>query len=367
MLFGGCSAGSESQLLGDRPRTYRASGAAGSGSVASSGPLVGGASNAGTAAISLISLADATGAGPCEQPPTQAPLFGDSRLSNSSPARRELFTWTTVEQAAEIRAGAVLLTRTEREGLGPGYAMDVLAEQVRQAPDLATAGAPSVESERTALLEWLTGPRFSKARYAWSEPWATRMGWPGETYGNQLVRILLRPEAWLARYVRGQLDVVDMRNANVPLADVLAHPERLAGVFFVKDVGAGGPSCGSFQGGNNGYREFIIGNEGMIEEWSLGTSELRSRLQSDIAQLETFFARARACPEVRDPKSWNAEVVCSDWKVGFAEVNEIEAYEGALAMPSPGYLPAPGPLAELIETLKADLFEPSPYVVRPAP
>jgi hypothetical protein len=195
------------------------------------------------------------------------------------------------------------------------------------------------------------------------------VGWPGETYGDQLVRVLLRQEAWLARYRDGQLDVVDMDNAPVAAADVLAHPERLAGVFFVRDAAAGGPTCyGSFRSGDHGYREFIIGNEAMIEEWSLGTAEIRDRLASDLALVQTFFDRVRPCPEREDVASWNVEVVCS-WSYGTSampQVSELSAYQAALAMPSPGYLPAAQPLATLIEALQASLFEPDPFVVKPA-
>ena len=294
----------------------------------------------------------------------EAPVFTDRVIWNESPARRELFTWTTAEQVEELRAASVLLTRSEREGFGPGYAMDVL-RGLAQTPPPEVMQSPA-QADSVALAALLSGPAFAKARYAWSEPWATRMGWPGESYGDKLVRLVLREEAWLARYRDGQIDVVDMRSSPVPSADVLAHPERLAGIFFVRDAGAGGPSCyGSFRGGDHGYREFIIGNESMVEEWSLGTAEIRARLDADIALLQTFFDRVRPCPERQDATSWNVDVVCSWSFTPSPDVSELAAYQGSLAMPSPGYLPASQPLATLIETLKASLFEPDPFVVRP--
>jgi len=259
----------------------------------------------------------------------------------------------------------VLLTRTEREGLGPGYAMDVLLSLAQTAPPDPTQNPDQANS--VALAALLSGPAFAKARYAWSEPWATRMGWPGESYGDKLVRLVLRQEAWLARYRNGRVDVVDMDNVPVAAADVLAHPERLAGVFFVRSEGAGGPTCyGTFRGGDSGYREFIIGNESMVEEWSLGTPEIRARLDSDLSRLQTFFDRVRPCPLQEDAASWNLDVVCS-WSLGTVlNMSELDAYQAALAMPSPGYLPAAQPLAALIETLQASLFEPDPFVVKAA-
>lgn len=296
----------------------------------------------------------------CRLPETDAPVFAGRVVENDAPARRELFTWTTAEQAAEIRAGSVLMTRSEREGLGPGYAMEVLAELG------ATMPSDPLLADAAALAALLSGPAFEKARYAWSEPWATRVGWPGEDYGDQLVRLVLRPEAWLARYRAGQLDVVDMNNAPVTLADALAHPERLAGVYFVRDTSAGGPRCGgSFQGGADGYREFIIGNEAMIEEWSLGTSEIRARLESDIALLQAFFDRIRVCPSDQNGYAWNSDVVCAWDNEPPTTYSELGAYQAALAIPSLNYLPEIKALAALIEALDASLFEPDPFVVEP--
>jgi hypothetical protein len=318
-----------------------------------SGPAVGGGGSG-------IMLNPITPNEPCKVLQTPTPLFGERTLTNAMPARRELFTWTTAEQAAELRAEPVLLTRTEREGLGPGYAMEVLAE-LGSTPPLES---DPMQAQTLALAALLSGPQFAKARYAWSEPWATRAGWPGESYGDQLVRLVLRPEAWLARYQAGQLDVVDMDNTPVALADALAHPERLAGVFFVRDSSTGGPQCfGSFRGGDDGYREFIIGNEAMIEEWSLGTSEIRARLEQDIALVQGFLDRVRLCPPAGSPGNWNNHVVCS-W-TDDAFTSELDAYGGALAIPSANYYPTAPVLAALLDALEASLFEPEPRVVTP--
>jgi hypothetical protein len=332
----------------------------------SGGGVAGGAATGGAPTAGVTPTAGTLGsiALPAPEPPCQivesaAPVFLARAVSHDAPARRELFAWTTAEQAQELRAGSVLMTRSEREGLGPGYAMEVLAALGMQDP------TASAQADSIALAALLSSPAFAKARYAWSEPWATRVGWPGETYGDQLVRMVLRKEAWLARYRSGNIDVVDMDNLPVPTADVLAHPERLAGVYFVRDARAGGPECyGSFRGGgDDGYREFIIGNEAMIEEWSLGTAAIRARIEADIALVQTFFERIRPCPVRTDPHYWNTNVVCG-WGSA-AAVSELDAYEHSLAIPSPGYVPAAQPLVALIEALQSSLFEPDPFVVTP--
>lgn len=352
-------------LAGCERPTYAAAdeARAGSGGVATgASPSLGagGTSAAGTSGI-IIGLGGSSSIQPpCQLVEADAPVFEGRGVSNLAPARRELFSWTTAEQAAEIRAGGVLMTRTERESLGPGYAMEVLAKLAVGTPPTDPVGAAGWE-----LAKLLSGPQFEKARYAWSEPWATRVGWPGEDYGDQLLRMVLREDAWLAVYSWGQLKVVDMNNQDVLVTDAVAHPERLAGVFFVVTGRDGGPRCGgSFRGSGEGYREFIIGNESMIEEWSLGTSEIRARIEADAELVRGFFERMRPCPPSRDAHLWNQDVCCS-WDSDPYD-SDLGAYEAALAIPSANYLPQAAPLAALLQALDDSLFEPDPFVVTPA-
>lgn len=344
-----------------------AGGSAGmSAGAAGNGPTGGGVSIGSGGGGGVIVIVPG-GSGPTLPDPNQtcangagaAKLFVGRTVAGDAPARRELFTWTTSEQADEIREGRVLLTRTERPGMGPGFAMEALAQVGKQ------AGGPNVTPEAVELAQLLSGPSFSKARYAWSEPWATRAGWPGESYGDQLVRILLREDAYLARFRNGTVDVVDMDNQPVDPQLALAQPERIAGVYFVRDATVGGPDCrGSFFGGGSGYREFIIGNAAMIEEWSIGTPEIRARLEQDIALLQAFYDRVLPCPSYVDASSWNINVGCRWESGGPLNDDEVSFYEAALAIPNENYLPSPAPLLSLLDLLKSSLFEPDPLVVR---
>lgn len=286
---------------------------------------------------------------------TGEPVFAQQVFYNSLVARREFFSWTTDEQAAELRRDQVLFSRSERPGLGPGYAFNVLAQIAQNDP----------ESERSRLASLLGGELFAKARYAWIEPWATRMGWPDEDYGNNLVRIVLKPEAWVVLVARGGVTVVDQQNQPVSLADALANPTRLGAIFYQKDAFAGGPSCqGSFISGGNGYREFILGNLAMVEEWSIGTEQIRDRLRDNVAQLSNFLQRTRECPITSSAEQWNLTVVCH-WDRGGVPTSELDAYELSLAIPSDNYLAVPERIAAMIDTLQGDLFEPDPLVVTP--
>jgi len=283
-------------------------------------------------------------------------VFNAQAVLLSTVARRELYSWTTDEQAAALRRDRVLFTTVEQKGLGPGYAFAFLSQLAIGATD----------PQQQQLANVLNGDLFSKKRYAWSEPWATRLGWPGEDYGSNLLRIVLKPEAWLVIVTGGLLSVTDLDNRPVAISEALLHPERIGAVYYVRDASSGGPVCnGSFLGGNNGYREFILGNLAMVDEWSIGTQEIRARLAGNITDLTNFFNRVRACPAAEDAQRWNLRVVCG-WGLNLSGgADETSAYEQALAIPSSNYLPVPQQIATLIETLQRDLFELDPLVVKP--
>ncbi len=349
---GACLAGSDPSGPVSDPVAAAGSGVAGSGVAGSvnipepSGPSAGGS----------VGIIISGGAAACVPPRVAGmAVFADQIFDNRWVARRELFSWTTDEQAAELRRDRVLFSRSERPGSGPGYAFQVF-EQIAQDETLP---------ERAALAKLLGGELFAKVRYGWTEPWATRMGWPGEDYGGNLLRIVLKPEAWVAVVKNGDLTVLDLQNLPVPLAQALANPERLGAIFYEKDAFAGGPSCqGSFVFGSNGYREFIVGNVAMVEEWSLGTQQIRDRLSANIEQLSSFLQRMRVCPITSSAQQWNLSVVCQWDNPALAET-ELAAYEQSLAIPSDNYLAVPERLAAMIETLHGDLFEPDPLVVTP--
>ena len=300
-------------------------------------------------------IVEPVGNPPCGVPFVAEPVFAEQVFDTRLLARREFFSWTTDEQAAELRRDQVLFTRSERPGIGPGYAFEFLEKFAQDA----------TQPEQAMLASLIGGQLFAKARFAWTEPWATRMGWPGEVYGGNLLRVVLKPEAWVAVVRGGSLSVFDQQNQSVSLADALAEPTRLGAIYYEKDAFAGGPNCGgSFVFGGSGYREFILGNLAMVEEWSLGTQQIRDRLSANIQQLSTFLERFRGCPVTGSALQWNLDVVCA-WSRSGAARTELEAYERSLAIPSDNYLAVPERLATMIETLQGDLFEPDPLLITP--
>jgi hypothetical protein len=186
------------------------------------------------------------------------------------------------------------------------------------------------------------------------------MGWPGEDYGDQLLRIVLKPEAWILIVDdAGAIALIDMNNQLVPFADAVEHPERIGALFFYKVDVTGN---GTFERCSGGYREFIVGNEAMIEEWSLGTQQIRDQLAADADRLEGFLEQLRPNPPGYDPASFNTAVAC-EWASPASD--PVSSYMHSLSIPSEYYTPGPSELATLIDTLRANLFDPDPLIVKP--
>jgi hypothetical protein len=293
------------------------------------------------------------GAAGCATPVADQPLASQA-VFNQAPMQRVLYSWTTPEQVEELRRDRQLFVRSEQAGAGRGFAFTAIAQ---------IAAFSDQTSQQLARL--LAGDLFAKIRYAWPNPWATRMGWPGEDYGNQLLRVVLKESAWTVLVQQNALTVRDMSGNVVPLSTAIAMPERIGAIFFVKDATFGGAGCtgGTFQSNAGGatYREFILGNEAMVEEWSLATPEILQRLSDDIAALNVFFAGLRQCSAPLPPLA--SEAGCL-WATKQSTTTPLVAsYLRALSMASEYYVPESAQVARLIETLEGDLFEPDPLLV----
>ena len=262
--------------------------------------------------------------------------------------QRVFYSWTTDEQVAELRAGTELFSRSERAGQGRGLLFTELAA-------LAGAGA----TPQATLADTLLNQTFATARFAWTNPWATLLGFPGESYGNQLLKIELEAQAWIARFERGNLAVFDANNMPVPLEMALATPQRIGAIFYQSRGEPGKANCGTFGQGGVGFREFALGNIAMVKRWSLATAEIGERLKSDIAELHAFEQQL-AC--VGDTSGWSSNVSCA-WEIGAYGARDY--YDFSLALPSELYRPSATNLEALIAALEASLPTGAPLDVIP--
>ena len=290
---------------------------------------VGGSGGSGTGAVVIDIPTN------CTTPDTSDIELTEQMVDARLPVHRVLYSWTTAEQEAGLRDGARLFSVGVVDGKGRGIALDALFAFAEQNPD-------SLEAQLTVL--------FDKARYAWPNPWATRMGFGTESYGDRLLKIVLSEEAWIARLSPAGTvaDVWDLEGAPVAPEDVAATPERIAAFFFVRTSEAG-PQCGSFFGGTGGYREFVLGN------LEIGSQAILDRIDSDISALTEYLEVVRPCPPALG-NNFNAAVFCNWGYTG-------DPYLESLSLPDDPYVPTAANLTTIIETLTADRFTPDPFTV----
>lgn len=228
-------------------------------------------------------------------------------------AVRRLYTWTTGAQMAGIRAGGALLTRSVSPERGVSIYDSVVA-------DLAARG------DRTA--QTLALPRLRRARFAWLHPWPTRMGWEGEEYGDHLLRVELRADAWTVRLTgSGTFSAMDMRGEAVPLEEVSRHPERIGAVYFIRD--------GASVGGGGRYREYVLPNERMIAAWDFDDMSVRADVESNLAALRALRFWLSGCGDAlaRRPVS----DAPASWRLAGDDGDVATAWLRALAMPGARY------------------------------
>ena len=281
--------------------------------------------------------------------PTVQNLF-DDQVVNEVGQERKFYSWTTAEQVAELRAGGELFSRSERPGMGRGLLFSELAT-------LAESDASNVQ----ALADVLVNKIFVKARFAWTNPWATLMGFPGEQYGDQLLQVELKPDAWIARFEGQNLRVFDSKNQDVPLETALLTPERIGAIFYQSRSDTQKAYCGTFSQGAVAFREFALGNIDMVARWSLATPDITERLKNDIAELEKFEQQIACYPISSD---WASGVGC-EWSRSYPPGETLGNYEFALGLPSELYRPSPENLSALIAALEACMPKGVPLDVTP--
>jgi hypothetical protein len=273
--------------------------------------------------------------------------FDAPGVDPKAPARRELFAWVSDERALAIRQDPTLL--------GSPAAPDLTALEALH----ALAALPAQPAAQLTLAQALQ-LSFASPQSAWPEPWANRLRRQGEQPGTQPVRIVLAPNAWVAVLENTTtLRVLDLNNVEVPLVDAAAAPERIGAIYHVNGMSDG---C-SFGSGADGYRQFVVGNSAMVQEWSLQTQAIEDRVASDIEQLSRYLVRVRTCPVNAPASFFNSAVLCNWQNPGvFKTPADTDAYVRGLALPSQDYLISAGELATLIDLLRGDLLEPDPVV-----
>lgn len=268
--------------------------------------------------------------------------FDPSRSPLVPPAA--VWSWTTAEQAAELRRDRVLYTRGSSPTLGRGRLFEVLAERASR----GDATAAALDSAST----------LEKGRFGWTNPWATVLGaTPGETYGTELLRIELRPDTWWARLrlTSDVIDFVDATGASVPTAKALAAMDRVGGILFDHDVETF-QVCGTGSGeGALLYREIYLANEARVARASHRTKETSAAIASAGDELDALLAWMASQFEL--PRWSRFDFACRAlevWRRGGA--GTFERYVASLAFATEPYLPAQETVARIVGALRERRF-----------
>jgi hypothetical protein len=242
--------------------------------------------------------------------------------------RTVLYTWTTTPQIANLRAAGRLLIATANSGT-------MVSPFNRSLPGLAAgSGAAAVLARLLA-----THPALIRRRYAWTSAFATVLGLGKQTYGNALIRVVLRSEAWIGRYdptAPDPFQFVDASGATIALDRVVADPERIGAIFHVRTERAVAVP----------FREYVITNPQMVNSWSVATDEIQAELEREVALLRTLAKHVAVVRDANEPAH-------PTWEHTPADADTLTLWRAALAFDGGRYQPRPRTLSALVAALNA--------------
>ncbi len=203
----------------------------------------------------------------------------------------------------------------------------------RRAPDVSFYDVHVRTTEDLELRALLTAAPFDKTRYAWPNPWGAALGVADERYGDRLIRVVLRENAVVARFLprEGTGAAIDgnewafqaIDGTPVAREEVLANPGRLAAVLHVRSAWASNPGQAGATKVFAGYREYVLIQEAAIERFELGTPAVREALATAAAMIEQL-RRSGAVPLTRPNDATFLEgIVVTGWPKG--EATSVEA------------------------------------------
>jgi hypothetical protein len=256
--------------------------------------------------------------------PTAVAELRGMAVGDDSFYRSVLYTWTTPENIAALRTSKKLLTATAKSG---GYkspfnrAIERIADPMRRGYEVAEK-----------LMTWES---LNRRRYAWPTPFATVRGMTTMTYGSALIRIELRPEAWIGRFEPAAKDpfhFVDRDGNFIPNLQVAGDPDRIGAIFHVR-VEPSQPVK---------FREYIVTNEKMILRWSVATPQIRAELDREIALLRGLR------DDFRDP----LRPAVPAWAhAPGPDADLVTLWSAALAFDNQRYKPTPNRIDQILDAL----------------
>jgi hypothetical protein len=125
-------------------------------------------------------------------------------------------------------------------------------------------------------------------RFAWPYPWATLMGWPGETYGDRLLRIELKPcQTARVRFTTAGAFDHSFGEGFAGVTGTWSQTDRVntIGAVYHEHVTHYRPPQNSYQPWGSSLREYVLFSETHIARFSHGDPACLAALRADIAFL----------------------------------------------------------------------------------
>jgi len=266
-------------------------------------------------------------------------------VRHDRPARRVLYTWTTPEQALRLRQGKALLVKGAADGDGMSVYFEKLWASYNQRP----------------WSRMLMNPPFYQVRYAWPHAWATRLGGDVKPYGSVLVQIKLKPEAIFAVLGSGPREAFyDGENRKLSDAEARKQAGKIGAVLHVQAEPEGSVS----------FREYVVCNEAMVDEWSIDTDEINGKIKVEAEALGLLARHVQGRPGWQAPLSplerdrWRPRAADA-WE-GAGGPGGIEPlYDAALAFANERHDPAEATVEALLASMKEATQHGDPLTHRP--
>jgi hypothetical protein len=283
---------------------------------------------------------------PRDTGPTRAEAaVGLARLAvtHADFARLVLYTWTSPEQIADLRKDGLLLVKDgSTTPSGFQIELDALWRAKTKGSDLAAI--------------FSTHPGLAKHRYAWTAPFATRRTLNSgddshdhdATYGDALIRVVLREDAYVGRFDASLVDpwtFFDMKRHSIPTAAIVADPSHVGAIYHV----ATDPS-------HDAYREYVLCNESMIDEWSVGTEKIRAEVLDEIAMLTGLSTLGLDVPAATPLLTLSAS-----WPAVKPTASLEDDWSAAIAFGNKRYLPTKKNLGDIAFVM--DSYDPTPPAI----
>ncbi|MFN3202069.1 MAG: hypothetical protein ACE366_26925 [Bradymonadia bacterium] len=299
-----------------------------------------------------------------------AKLLEDQVVLSANPTTRVLYTWTTKEQIFALRHGAPLLERAR----SPRHGLSRFDRALRA----------TTKDQQHPLHAHLLSDGYMSRRFAWAQPWGTLLGWGEETYGDQLIRIELKPEAlvasvqtgdrprrWLT-HPHGQPTPRPSAAEDVGKIGAVFHiheggrycgpsTHKLVGTMMVREAPAECVEVGTFGSESRFYREYILFDPAQIARWSYGDRQCRAALRADIELVGQLISAQKqlSAEGLRWPpatEAWLKQPTPGRPVPSMPDEHRLrQLYIGALPWTSPPYTPERRQLKALQAALRKAL------------